>query len=278
MLEFFLELFSEEIPARMQRDAAAELKKLIAPVLAELKATAIKTYYGPRRIAIRATVAAEKPGSVLEARGPRDSAPEAALAGFLGKHSANRDEVIAEGGYFVLRRNLPALSAAELLAVELPGALAKFSWPKSMRWGTSGEFTWVRPLRRIVCLLDGAVLPVTLGPVTASSETEGHRVHGPNTLDVSSAAVWEEKLREHYVVVDQDERRARIADGIARGAAALSLSVARDDGLLDEVIATTKSPTTGNRYQKQRGDSDPSSIHRTHAEARAEIVQELKKL
>ncbi|OYV26816.1 MAG: glycine--tRNA ligase subunit beta, partial [Acidocella sp. 20-63-7] len=242
MLEFFLELFSEEIPARMQRDAAAELKKLIAPVLAELKATAIKTYYGPRRIAIRATVAAEKPGSVLEARGPRDSAPEAALAGFLGKHSANRDEVIAEGGYFVLRRNLPALSAAELLAVELPGALAKFSWPKSMRWGTSGEFTWVRPLRRIVCLLDGAVLPVTLGPVTASSETEGHRVHGPNTLDVSSAAVWEEKLREHYVVVDQDERRARIADGIARGAAALSLSVARDDGLLDEVTALVERP------------------------------------
>jgi glycyl-tRNA synthetase beta chain len=242
MLEFFLELFSEEIPARMQRDAAAELKKLTAPVFAELQATAIKTSYGPRRIAIRATVAAEKPGSVLEARGPRDSAPAAALAGFLGKYSASRDEVVAEGGYFVLRRTLPAMSAAELLAVELPVALAKFSWPKSMRWGTSGDFTWVRPLRRMICLLDGAVLPITLGPVTAGSETEGHRVHGPNTLEVSSAAVWEEKLREHYVVVDPDERRARIADGIAQGAGALGLSVARDDGLLDEVAGLVEWP------------------------------------
>ncbi len=93
-----------------------------------------------------------------------------------------------------------------------------------MRWGTSGDFTWVRPLRRIVCLLDGEVIPITLGPVTAGNETEGHRVHRPGAFAVSSAAVWEEKLREHYVIVDQDERRRKIAEGIAAKAAELGLS------------------------------------------------------
>lgn len=242
MPEFFLEIFSEEIPARMQRDAAAELERLLAPVFAELGAAGVRSFYGPRRVAIAASVKAEKPGSVLEARGPRDSAPDAALAGFLGKHGARRDEVVAEGGYFVLRRNLAPVAAGELLAVTLPAVLAKFSWPKSMRWGTSGEFTWVRPLRRMVCLLDGAVIPFTLGPVTAGDETEGHRVHGGGVLAVSSAAVWEERLREHYVVVDQGERRARVAEGIAARAAALGLSVARDEGLLDEVTGLVEWP------------------------------------
>ncbi|MDD2704452.1 MAG: glycine--tRNA ligase subunit beta [Acidocella sp.] len=242
MPEFFLEIFSEEIPARMQAQAATELERLLTPVFAELKAGGVKTYYGPRRIAISAIVAAEKPGSAVEERGPRDSAPEQALAGFLRKHNAAREELVAEGGYYVLRRNLAPVAAAALLRETLPAALAKFSWPKSMRWGSGGDFTWVRPLRRLICLLDSEVIPFTLGPVTAGDETEGHRVHGPGPVTVSSVAVWEEKLREHYVVVNQVERREKIAAGMAEQAAALGLSVAPDEGLLDEVNGLVEWP------------------------------------
>ncbi|MDR3505782.1 MAG: glycine--tRNA ligase subunit beta [Acidocella sp.] len=242
MPEFFLELFSEEIPARMQANAAAELERLLAPVFAELKAEGVRTFYGPRRIAIAATVAAEKPGSAVEERGPRDSAPEQALAGFLRKHNATREELVAENGYFVLRRDLPPVPTARLLLEVLPGTLAKLSWPKSMRWGTSGEFTWVRPLRRIVALLDGEVIPFTLGPVTAGNETEGHRVHGPGPVAVSSVAVWEETLREHHVIADQAERRAKIAAGMTEKAAALGLTVAPDEALLDEVTGLVEWP------------------------------------
>ncbi|MCB5945773.1 glycine--tRNA ligase subunit beta [Acidocella sp. KAb 2-4] len=242
MPEFFLELFSEEIPARMQAGAAAELERLLAPVFAELKAEGIRSYYGPRRVAIAASVAAEKPGSAVEERGPRDSAPEQALAGFLRKHNAAREELVAENGYYVLRRDLPPVAAAALLCEALPGALAKFSWPKSMRWGASGEFTWVRPLRRVVCLLDGAVVPFSLGPVTSGDETEGHRMHGHGLVAVSSVAVWEEKLREHRVIVDQAERRRLIAEGMAEQAAALGLSVVPDEALLDEVTGLVEWP------------------------------------
>jgi len=242
MPEFFLELFSEEIPARMQAGAAAELERLLAPVLAELKAEGIRSYYGPRRVAIAASVAAEKPGSMVEERGPRDSAPEQALAGFLRKHNAAREELVAENGYYVLRRDLPPVAAAALLCEALPAALAKFSWPKSMRWGSSGEFTWVRPLRRVVCLLDGAVVPFSLGPVASGDETEGHRVHGHGPVAVSSVAVWEEKLREHRVIVDQAERRRLIAEGMAEQAAALGVSVVPDEALLDEVTGLVEWP------------------------------------
>ena len=242
MPEFFIELFSEEIPARMQRDAGQELQRVCMGAFAELSPRDVRVFYGPRRIALAATIAGEKPGGVVEARGPRDTAPEAALAGFLNKYSARRDDVVAEGGYFWLRRNELPVPAAVVISSALAAALEKFSWPKSMRWGQSGEFTWVRPLRRVVCLLGGEVVPVTLGPVTAGNETEGHRVHAPGAFAVSSAAEWVEALRAHYVVVDQEERRGLIAEGIARKAAALGLSVAEDSGLLDEVTGLVEWP------------------------------------
>jgi glycyl-tRNA synthetase beta chain len=187
MPQFFIELFSEEIPARMQAGAAEELARSCAPILNDLKASQVRTFYGPRRIALVADVLAEKPGGIVEARGPRENAPEAAISGFLGKHKASREDLVVEGSFFLLRREDAAVPAAQLIASTLPAALAKFSWPKSMRWGQSGDFTWVRPLRRIICLLDGEVIPIKLGPVTAGNETEGHRFMAPGVFAVTSA-------------------------------------------------------------------------------------------
>jgi glycyl-tRNA synthetase beta chain len=242
MPEFFLELFSEEIPARMQAAAAEELARICNAVFADLSPANMETFYGPRRIALAAQVATEKPGSVFEARGPRDTAPEAALAGFLGKYKAKREDVVAEGGYYLLRRDEPAIPAADLIASALPAALAKFSWPKSMRWGQSGDFTWARPLRRIVCLLDGEVIPITLGPVAAGNLSEGHRFLSTGTFEVSSVEGWKAELRARKVIADQAERRRLIIDGLNATAAERGLTVAEDNGLIDEVTGLVEWP------------------------------------
>jgi len=242
MPEFFLELFSEEIPARMQAGAAAELERICRAVLSEVSMQDAKTYSGPRRIAFSAEIAGEKPGGVIEARGPRDAAPEAALAGFLSKHKAAREDLVAEAGYYWLRRHDPPVPAYRLIAVALPAALAKFSWPKSMRWGQSGDFAWVRPLRRIICLLDGEVIPIALGPVTAGNETEGHRFLNPGAFSVSSNFDWLEKLRSRNVVVDRSERFQAIVDGLKAQAETLGLTIANDGALLDEVTGLVEWP------------------------------------
>ncbi len=242
MPEFFLELFSEEIPARMQANAGQLLGEICRSLLAELTPANLRIYYGARRLAVAVDIAAEKPGGLMEARGPRESAPPAALAGFIGKFGAAPDDLVIEAGFYWLRRPVPPISAAQLLLEKLSPALSAFAWPKSMRWGQSGDFTWVRPLRRIVCLLDGEVLAFTLGPVTAGNETEGHRIHGPGPFTVTSASMWEDKLRDHKVVADPAARRQKIAKGLAEKAAVLGLTVAPDEGLLDEVTGLVEWP------------------------------------
>ncbi|WP_298214215.1 glycine--tRNA ligase subunit beta [Acidocella sp.] len=243
MAEFFLELFSEEIPARMQAEGASQLEKIVLGALAPLApAPASGPLFGPRRIAVAMEVAAEVPESVLSERGPRLTAPDQAVAGFLRKHGAAREALEQEGGFWVLNRRRPAQPAAAFIAAVLPDALARLPWPKSMRWGSSGDFTWVRPLRRVVSLLDGAVIPFRLGPVSAGDETEGHRIHGPGPFAVSSAAVWEERLREHHVIARPDERRRLIAEGVAAAAKTLGLTLAPDADLLEEVTGLVEWP------------------------------------
>jgi glycyl-tRNA synthetase beta chain len=249
MPAFFLELFSEEIPARMQARAADDLARLIAEALSSLTPTNIRTWYGPRRIALAADVAAQVKAVSATERGPRISAPEQALQGFLRKYNASKDQVRQEGDYWVLEKQSAAVAAPELIATALPGVLRRFPWPKSMRWGGTSHFTWVRPLRRIVCLLDGAVVPFDLrdgtddGHGLASGDlTEGHRFHAPGAVAVTSAADWAAKLLDRRVLVDAADRKRVIADGLARIAAEKSITIADDPGLLDEVAGLVEFP------------------------------------
>ncbi len=245
MPELLIELFSEEIPARMQRDAAFKLAAAIDTALAGTyagKGGVAQPFYGPRRIGIYGEFAAELPAVNSETAGPRVDAPAAALEGFLRKSGATKEELVVENGKWILRRTSPPVSTADLLARELPGVLRRFPWPKSMRWGTS-PFTWVRPLQRVVCILGGEVLrfPVEHG-VISGDETEGHRVLAPGAFRVTGFADYVAGLRERKVVLDAAERATLIRDGIAALAAAEGLEVVPDDGLLAEVSGLVEWP------------------------------------
>ena len=249
MPAFFLELFSEEIPARMQARAADDLARLVGESLRALAPGDIRTFYGPRRIALAAVLAPEVAASRTTERGPRATAPEQALTGFLRKHNAGKDQLRVEGDYWVLDKAASSVPAATLIAEALPALLRRFPWPKSMRWGGTSAFTWVRPLRRITCLLDGAVVPFDLrdgaddGHGLASANlTEGHRFHAPGAFPVSGVADWAARLRDRYVLVDAAERRQVIAEGVARLATDRQLSVVDDPGLLDEVAGLVEWP------------------------------------
>ena len=249
MAEFFLELFSEEIPARMQRGGAEALARLVGEALAALAPEPAGSFYGPRRIALALTLRDGVPVSRSSERGPRVAAPEAAVAGFLRKHGAERAALREEGEFWVLDRVSPGVDAAGLIAAALPGVLRRFPWPKSMRWGGTSAFTWVRPLRRIISLLDGAVVPFDLrdgaddGHGLASGDlTEGHRFLSPGAFAVSGVGDWQEKLRARHVIVDAAERRALVADGVRDLAAERGLTVVDDPGLVDEVAGLVEWP------------------------------------
>ncbi|HQT78145.1 MAG: glycine--tRNA ligase subunit beta [Rhodospirillales bacterium 20-64-7] len=249
MADLFIELFSEEIPARMQRSAAAELERAVMAAFGALLPAGVETFFGPRRIALSAQVAAEVAASSSTERGPRTSAPEQALTGFLRKHNASREQLRQEGDYWVLEKSAAAVSAAALIAGAMPGLLRRFPWPKSMRWGGSSSFVWVRPLRRIVCLLDGAVVPFDLrdgaddGHGLASGNlTEGHRFHAPGAFAVSGVTEWRERLTARRVLVDAEHRKQVIAERIAGLATEKGLTVMDDPGLLEEVAGLVEWP------------------------------------
>ena len=249
MPDLLLELFSEEIPARMQARAADDLARLLTEALAPLAPTDVQTFHGPRRIALAAAVRDGVPARSSSERGPRVSAPDQALAGFLRKHGAARDQLARDGEHWVLTLQTPATPAADLIAAALPGLLRRFPWPKSMRWGDGSAFTWVRPLRRVLCLLDGQVVPFNLAEgaddghgLAAGNETEGHRFHAPGAFAVASLADWRDGLRARRVIPEVGERRRLVAEGVARLAAAEGLEVVPDEGLLDEVAGLVEWP------------------------------------
>jgi glycyl-tRNA synthetase beta chain len=246
MPELLIELFSEEIPARMQARAGEEFCASFRTAAGALLAGGeARAFWGPRRITLHVTgLAGEVPGQSTLERGPRLSAPEAAMAGFLKRHGAAREALVAEGDYWVLRRETAAEPMPAWLARVVPGLIRKLAWPKSMRWNSA--FPWVRPLRRVLCVFDCAVVPFVLGedaPGNVSGDlTEGHRLQAPGAFVVRSFAEYEAGLRERFVVLDAGERARIIEDGLARLAAERGFAVVPDVGLLAEVAGLVEWP------------------------------------
>lgn len=248
MPELLIELLTEEIPARMQARAAEDLCRLATAALAPLVEGAPRGFFGPRRIGLVAEMALAAETPPKEERGPRLGAPEQALAGFLRKHNATREMLVEQNGFLVLVKPGEAITAEALLHQALPELLWSFPWPKSMRWGVSG-FTWIRPLRRILCVFDGRAVPVALTRgedaahgIVGGDLTEGHRVHAPGAFAVTGYDDHVAKLRARFVIVDAAERAALIRDGVAAAAAAEGLEVVPDEGLLAEVAGLVEWP------------------------------------
>ncbi|MBX2829750.1 MAG: glycine--tRNA ligase subunit beta [Rhodospirillales bacterium] len=248
MAELLLELFSEEIPARMQARASADLAKLITDGLkaADLAFDKVEALVTPRRLTLIIDGLPEKqPDLREERRGPRADAPEKAINGFLTGNGVTLDQCekreMPKGTFLFAIVEQKGRAASEVIKEIIEEAMAKLPWPKSMRWGTE-KVRWVRQLDRILCLFDGKVIPATYGPVTAGNTTSGHRFLAPAEFSVANGAEYKEKLRAAKVMIDREERKQVILDGAKKLAAAEGFKLLEDNGLLEEVCGLVEWP------------------------------------
>jgi glycyl-tRNA synthetase beta chain len=247
--ELLLELFCEEIPARMQARAAEDLSRLFAERCTALIEAPALTFHGPRRIGLAVLLRDAVTTEGREERGPRIGAPDQALEGFLRKHGASREMLTQEGAFWVLAKPGETVEARALVAAAIPAIIRAFPWPKSMRWGGRSTMTWVRPLKRILCVLDGAVVPFDLRTgdddghgLASGNETEGHRIMAPGAFAVRGLTDYQDGLRERRVVLDAAERARVIREGIAALCAAEGLAVVPDEPLVTEVAGLVEWP------------------------------------
>ncbi len=202
--DFLLELLSEEIPARMQAKARADLARLFAEALqgAGLTTEGIETFSTPRRLALVARGLPDATEAVSEeVKGPRANAPEQALAGFLKKTGLQRNQLEERDGVLFAKIDRPGRAASDVLAEAIAQIIRDFPWPKSMRWG-SGSLRWVRPLHGIVALLGEEIVPVEIDGIAAGAATIGHRFHHPGPITIGSCSDYAEKLRACLVSDD----------------------------------------------------------------------------
>ncbi|MBK0400616.1 glycine--tRNA ligase subunit beta [Limibaculum sp. M0105] len=252
MADLLLELFSEEIPARMQARAAEDLKKLVTDWMVEngLTYEAAAGFATPRRLTLSLTGLPEvTPDTVEERKGPRTDAPEKAVEGFLRSTGLTLDQLErradkkGEVFFAVIRR--PGRPAAEVIAEAVEHAVRNFPWPKSMRWG-AGALRWVRPLHRILCVVSDeggtSLVPVEIDGIRASDETEGHRFMARGPFRVAHFDDYVAKLSAHRVVLDPEERAHRIWHDATQMAFAVGMEVVEDKGLLAEVAGLVEWP------------------------------------
>jgi len=252
MPDLLLELFSEEIPARMQARARDDLRRLVTDGLVEAGLTyaSAGTFSTPRRLVLTLEGLSAQSRPVREERkGPRTDAPEAALEGFLRSTGLTRDRLELrdekKGQVWFAVVEKPGRPAAGIVAEVVESTIRSFPWPKSMRWG-SGSLRWVRPLQSILCLLTdegGAeVVPLDVDGIVASNTTAGHRFMAPARFAVSSFDDYRTRLRRAFVLLDQAGREAQIWHDATTAAFAQGLDVVPDAGLLAEVAGLVEWP------------------------------------
>ncbi len=252
MPDLLLELFSEEIPARMQGKAALDLKKLITDGLVEAGLTykSAGSFSTPRRLTLAIEgLTAESPDVTEERKGPRADAPEKALEGFLRSTGLTKDQLEIrdekKGQTYFARITKPGRKAEDILADVIPATIRNFPWPKSMRWG-AGSLRWVRPLHSILCILTDeaghAVVPFDVDGIAAGDTTEGHRFMAPGRFGVTSFDDYAAKLKAAKVVLSAEERAKAIWHDATNMAFAAGLEVVDDRGLLSEVAGLVEWP------------------------------------
>ena len=247
--DFLLELRSEEIPARMQAGARNDLARMLADELerAGLSSESIVVYSTPRRLALIARgLPIETEARSEEIKGPRASAPEQAVEGFLRKTGLKRGQLEERDGILFAKVETKGQPTRELLGDMVERIVRVFPWPKSMRWGEASEspssLRWVRPLHGIVAILGEDIVPVSIDGIESGATTFGHRFHHPGPITIGGASDYAEKLRACHVIVDQEERERLIRDGAAKAAKKAGLALVEDEGLVVENAGLTEWP------------------------------------
>ncbi|MFY0734441.1 MULTISPECIES: glycine--tRNA ligase subunit beta [Aurantimonas] len=262
MPDLLLELRSEEIPARMQRKAAGDLRKLVTDALVEAGLTyeGAREYWTPRRLTLDVRgVDARSRDVVDERKGPRTDAPEKAIQGFLrGAGLASIDEATIQsdpkkGDFYVATIRKPGRPAEEIIAEVMPGIVRGFPWPKSMRWGPAsrapGSLRWVRPLQSILCTFgpeteEPVVVDFEVDGIRAGNVTRGHRFHAADEFRVRRFDDYVAGLEKAFVVLDAERRKDMIRHDAENLAFARGLEVVPDEALLEEVSGLVEWPVT----------------------------------
>jgi glycyl-tRNA synthetase beta chain len=251
MAEFLLEILSEDIPARMQVQAADDLKRLVTEALiaAGLTFDSALAHSTPRRLVLVIDgLPSASPGRSEERKGPKVGAPEVAIQGFLkssGLASIDQAEIreTDKGAVYFAVRSIPGQPTERILGEAVVSAIDGLSWPKSMRWG-AGRRRWVRPLAGILAIFDGK--PIILTDANelplAGDSTVGHRFLSPARFSVSDFADYERQLLDHHVVLDREKRKWRILGDAKRKAEEIGLRLVPDEALLEEVVGLVEWP------------------------------------
>nr|WP_047574393.1 glycine--tRNA ligase subunit beta [Methylobacterium sp. ZNC0032] len=261
MPDLLLELFSEEIPARMQRKAADDLKKLVTDALVErgLVYEGAKAFVTPRRLALHVAGLPVRGRDVREERkGPRVGAPDAAVQGFLkaaGLTSLDQATIVSDpkkGDSYVAIIEKPGQETVAAIAEIVPAMIRSFPWPKSMRWGKASaagaSLRWVRPLHSILCTFGAAevedpeVVPFEVDGIVSGNVTYGHRFHAPGPITVKRLEDYVASLEKAKVVLDADRRKEIILADARNLAFAQGLDLVEDEGLLEEVAGLVEWP------------------------------------
>lgn len=252
MSELLVELFSEEIPARMQKKAADDLLSLLTQKLkkAGLEYSSATAHVTPRRlIAVIDGLPDRQPDTSEERRGPKADAPEKALAGFLGSVGLTLDQCekreTPKGTFLYAVVETKGAETRSVLPGILAEAVKELAWPKSMRWGRHA-LRWVRPMHGVLAVFGGETLDGEIdlggGALTFTNQTRGHRFLAPDAVTVSDFADYQAKLRAAFVIIDREERKRIIEEGAAALAKAEGLTVKPDQGLLEEVCGLVEWP------------------------------------
>ncbi|MCF6273074.1 MAG: glycine--tRNA ligase subunit beta, partial [Rhodobacteraceae bacterium] len=249
-MDYLLELFSEEIPARMQKRAGEDLKKLVTDGLVDAGITyeSAAVFTTPRRLCLSICGVLEHSATIREERkGPRVGSPDKAIEGFLRGAGVSREDLVVradkKGDIYVAEIVKPGRAAAEVLSGVVSDVIRKFPWPKSMRWGAS-QMRWVRPLHSVLSILgknEVEVVPVDVD-VPVGDSTEGHRFMAPGRFSVSGFEDYEAKLKAAFVMLDPAERANLIWHDATNAAFAQGLDVVEDRALLAEVAGLVEWP------------------------------------
>ncbi|MEK1871404.1 MAG: glycine--tRNA ligase subunit beta [Rhizobium altiplani] len=260
MPDLLLELRSEEIPARLQRKAAGDLKKLVTDALVEagLSYEGAREYWTPRRLTLDIRGLTARSADVREEKkGPRTDANEKAIEGFLrgaGLSSVSEAQIQSDpkkGDFYIAIISKPGRAAEEIISDVMPGIIRDFPWPKPMRWGAAsaqpGSLRWVRPLQSIVCTFgteheETVVIPFSIDGIVASNVTYGHRFHAPGAITVKRFGDYIANLEKAKVILGGERRKDIILHDARDVAFANGLELVEDEGLLEEVSGLVELP------------------------------------